>query len=172
MEFIEIKDLNKAEKVRDIYETSFPPEEKVDFYSLFDGVFKNFKMFSVKDNNNIVAMFHFIKTKEFIHLNYLAVEEKFRGKSYGSSIINWLKKEYNHMPIVVDVEELQSSAKNSLQRIKRKKFYLKNGFTDGEYVFDWEGTFMTYLHYGKINSNNFMKYIQQIFPTIINVRKK
>lgn len=31
---------------------------------------------------------------------------------------------------------------------------------------------MTYMHYGNIDAEEFMEYIQYIFPTIINVKKK
>lgn len=172
MKFIEIKDLKNCDELKKLYENSFPLEEQIDFYKLLSGVFENFKLYALYDNGNIVGMAHFLEQDTFIHLNYLAVNKNHQSKGYGSHIILWLKKKYKNKAIVVDIEEIDSSAPNNENRIRRKNFYRRNGFNDGMYCFMWEGVFMTYMNTEKINPEEFMNYIQIIFPTIIDIRKK
>jgi len=170
MVFVEIKDLKNCTDVKELYEGSFPPEEKVDFYGFFSGVFSNFKLFVLYDEAKLVGMAHFCNTKNFIHLNYLAVDKKCQSKGYGTKIISFLKEKFNNKTIVVDVEKEGIKEKNNDVRKRRKVFYHKNGFLDGKYEFDWEGVHMTYMHFGEINGEEFMKYIVVIFPTIINIK--
>lgn len=172
MRFIEIKDLNNCEEVKKLYEDSFPKEEKINFSNFFSGVFKNFKLYALYKNKTLLGMFHFNNTQNFVHLNYLAISKDYQSNGYGSAIISWLKKEFKGKTIVVDIEEIDCSAPNNSNRIKRKNFYKKNGFVCGEYDFYWEGTFMTYMNCGELNGEQFMEYIQIIFPTIIDVKKK
>ena len=171
MEFVEIKDLNNKE-LESLYIDSFPKEERIDFNDMFSGVFKPFKLYALYDNNALVGMAHFNETDNFVHLNYLAVSKNYQSKGYGAYIISWLKEKFNNKAIVVDIEELTEYADNNFYRIKRKKFYKRNGFNEGQYTFIWEGVYMTYMHTCKIDANEFMKYIQIIFPTIIDVKKK
>ena len=170
--FKEIKELNNCEDVKILYEESFPPEEKVNFYDFFSGVFSNFQLYALYKAKALVGIFHFKDAKNFVHLNYLAVKSKYQNQGFGSKIISWLKKEFKNKSIVVDIEELDNSAANFENRIRRKRFYKKNGFVDGKHTFDWEGTFMTYMHYGPIDDEEFMNYIQKVFPTIKNIREK
>lgn len=172
MEFRKIKNLKTSLDIKQLYENSFPKEEQVDFFGLFSGVFKDFKLYGLYENNDLIGMAHFYNDKNFVHLNYFAIDKEHQSKGYGSFIISWLKRNFNNKAIVVDVEELDSNALNSENRIKRKKFYNKNGFIDGKYTFMWEGTFMTYMYTESICHIEFMDYIQKIFPTIKDVKEK
>jgi len=172
MDFIKITNLNSSLDIKELYEDSFPKEEQVDFYSLFSGVFKDFELYGLYENKQLIGMAHFINNKNFIHLNYFAIDKKFQNKGYGTIILSWLKEKFNNKAIVVDVEELDNNALNSEDRIRRKKFYNKNGFNDGIYSFMWEGTFMTYMNTESINPDEFMDYIQKIFPTIKDIKEK
>ena len=117
-------------------------------------------------------MLHYNNAEHFVHCNYLAVSKEYQDKGHGSSILSWVKENYPGKSLVVDIEELDDTADNWENRIRRKSFYEKNGFTQGDYVFDWEGVFMTYMRCGEIDAEEFMPYIQIVFPTIHNVRKR
>lgn len=172
MEFKKITDLNMSVDIKNLYEDSFPKEELVDFYSLFSGVFKDFELYGLYKDNTLVGMAHFFNNKNFVHLNYLAIDKACRSEGYGSYILSLLKEKFNNKTIVVDIEELDDNAINQENRIRRKKFYYKNGFKDGEYCFMWGDVFMTYMNTESLNSKEFMDYIQIIFPTIKDIKKK
>lgn len=170
MRYIECNDLKKSNDFRKLYDASFPDEEKVDFDGFFSGVFKGFKLVGQYDNGELVGMMHYIVKKDFIHLNYFAITTLKRGKGYGSKFLSWLKRKYK-LPIVVDVEELDPLSENYECRIKRHRFYNKNGFVHGEFTFMWQGVFFVYLHYKHISANSFKKHITYIFPTISDIQK-
>lgn len=169
MKYIECSDLATANDFKKVYFESFPKNERVDFNGLFSGVFKNFKLVGQYKDKKLVGMMHFLVKTDFIHLNYFAIMPDYRGQGYGSKCLSWLKRKYK-LPIVVDVEELDPKSKNYEYRIKRHRFYMKNGMKHGKYTFIWQGEFFTYLHYKDINPESFMKHITYIFPTITNIQ--
>lgn len=168
---MEVITLNQNDKlVKQVYEESFPANEKLDFENLFSGVFKDFVLYGFYLCENLVGFVHLANKEEFVHLNYLAVSKKYRSCGIGSYIIRWVKNQFNNKSLVADVENLDSNAENNEQRIKRLKFYYKNGFRDGITEFDWEGTKMYYIHTNDISDDEFMKYIKVCFPTIKNLK--
>ena len=171
MEFKEYFDLQNK-KLIDLYNENFPPEERIDINTMFSGVFKNFKLYVLYNDKSLVGMAHFNETRNFIHLNYLAIKKEHQNMGYGSYIISQLKNMHNNKTIVADIEEPSILADNNEYRLLRRKFYKKNGFNEGIYTFMWEGVLMTYYHTEKINHDEFMKYIQVIFPTIMDVKKR
>lgn len=157
-------------KLIKLYKTSFPKRERVKFKDLFRGRFQDFDFFTFYENNELIGLLHLYDGKDFVHLNYLAVNPKCRCKGYGSQIMSWAKDRFANKPIVLDVEMEDENSDNNEQRIRRIKFYKKNGFQTGKYGFSWEGMEMHYMYMGNLPHEQFMEYIQVIFPTIINVR--
>lgn len=172
MELREIKDLSSSRDIERLYIDSFIEVERVDFNGFFSGVFKGFQLYGFYKDKQLIGMLHFKNSKNFVHLNYMAVDKSCQSMGYGSQIIDWVKKRFNNKAIVVDVEEIEDNATNYEDRVKRKKFYYKNGFVDGKYTFMWEGVFMTYMHTQTLNGDEFMEYIRYIFPTIKDVKEK
>ena len=172
MEFRKIKGNNNCEDVIKLYIDSFPEAERVPFDDLFTGVFAPFEFVCLYDGDKIVGMLHYNNADNFVHCNYLAVSKEYQDQGNGSRILSWVKENYPGKSLVVDIEELDDTADNRENRIRRKSFYERNGFVQGDYVFDWEGVFMTYMHCGDVDAEEFMSYIQIVFPTIHNVRKR
>ena len=148
----------------------FPKNEQIEYKEFYSGVFKDFQMYGFYFKNKLLGFVHFGENKEFVHLNYLAFHKKHRGKGIGSYIISWLKNKFNNKPLVADVENLDESAKNNTQRLKRLKFYYRNGFFDGISEFEWESSQMYYINTAKISNKAFMDHIQICFPTIKDIR--
>ena len=173
MKFEKITDLKNCEEVKQLYHASFPPEEQVDFEKLFSGVFEGYNLYAVYNPDGVfVALIHFKKLENFVHINYLAVKKEHQNKGYGSATLTFVKKLYDNKPLVLDIEEIDDSAANSFDRIRRVNFYKKNGFKEGIYKFLWQGVLMTYMNTESIDAEEFMKYIQIVFPTIKDVRFK
>ncbi len=162
-------DFEDRDKVKEIYIDSFPPCERVELEQLWKGVFKDFKMFAFYEHGSLLGIAHLCDTMDFVHLNYLAVVKEKRGQGIGSAILSWIKKKFSNKPIAVDVENVDKNAANAEQRIKRLRFYKKNGFNIGKYKFVWNGVKMFYLAFGDVDGKTFMDYIQIIFPTIKNI---
>ena len=61
-----------------------------------------------------------------------------RSKGYGKQALEEFKKLYKDYQLVLDLELIDKNAKNNEQRIKRKNFYIKNGYKEtgkGVYYF-------------------------------------
>ena len=75
------------------------------------------------------------ENEKYVFVLYLAVNDKIRSRGYGSKMLDWLKRNTNKI-IVLDVESIDPSAENALQREKRISFYNKNGIFDTGFKFD------------------------------------
>ena len=75
------------------------------------------------------------------YLFFLVTGSSRRSKGYRSRAIETLKAEYPAKKHVVDFEMPDASTPNSLQREKRRHFYLQNGYRE-------TGFFLSYLGRG------------------------
>lgn len=129
-------DLNKVEALAI---GAFPPEEYLppskliemakedgfDFYALYDG--------------DIFVGFIAVRTyKQLAYLFFLAIDSNLRSNGYGSKAIRTLLELYPGKHQVVDMEMIDESARNNEQRMKRRSFYLRNGYLP-------TGHFLSYL---------------------------
>jgi len=91
------------------------------------------------------------------HIQFLAVEEKYRDEGYGSQILNEIKSRYNGNRIIVDMEDPDEEAKNHLQRMKRAHFYKENGFVDDGIRYCWhDQNFSILIWNGKLDYDEFV----------------
>lgn len=118
-------------RVKQLYETSFPPEEKFPFLlMLLKAGGKNAECRSVWHGDEFVGMFYFIMEEDLVYLFYLAVDDSHRGKGYGSCIIKSFKKRFAGKRFFLALEQLDPKADNYSQRVSRHIFYEKNGLRD------------------------------------------
>lgn len=95
--------------------------EKVNFRAFYDG-------------EQFCGVLYTAENNKYVFVLYLAVNDEIRSKGYGSQILQWLKSVTSKI-IVLNVEAIDPSAENSLQREKRIAFYRRNGITDTGYTF-------------------------------------
>lgn len=70
---------------------------------------------------------------------FFAVDNKLRSKGYGSSILNEIQLMYPTNKIMVSIEPCNEKAKNIDQKIKRKNFYIRNGYLETGYYMKLAG---------------------------------
>lgn len=153
-------DNNKALKrqVKKLYKKAFPPEERIPSFFTICKKAKNGKgeLFSVFDEDTFIGLAQTVAYGNVVYLYFLAVEENLRGKGFGGLILQGLKEIYRGKKIILNIEELNPSAENYAERLKRQQFYKKNGFEladvksrEGKVVYDlmvYGGT-ATYAEY-------------------------
>lgn len=118
---------------------AFPPEE----YLAPDKLVKmskadNFDFLALTDDDAFIGFMVVQTHKELAYLFFLAIDPSCRAKGYGSRAIETLRALYPDKKQVVDLEMQDSTAPNNEQRIKRRQFYLKNGYKE-------TGLFLSYL---------------------------
>ena len=81
--------------------------------------------------------FGFIYLKEFkdiVFAKFFPISEQRSSGGYGSKVMDLMKGNYAKQRIVLNIGELDDTADNYQQRIKRKAFYEKNYFSSTGYM--------------------------------------
>ena len=66
---------------------------------------------------------------DFYLLDYLAVHSATRSKGFGSHLLNECVRFTDGLPVIIETESIETASNDAqlLQRIKRNRFYAKNG---------------------------------------------
>ncbi len=129
---IKITTANADDKLRNLYETSFPPEEQIPWKDLMVLVEKMPLDFTAYYEGEWLMGFTIVYPREsFNWFWYFAVPEKLRGCGVGQRILSRLIERYKDRSNILDMESpLQQDCDNLEQRRRRYAFYLRNGFRD------------------------------------------
>ena len=118
---------------------AFPPEEYLAPAEILEMSPKtNLDFWSLYDNDRFVGFCVIARHLTMVYLFFLAITPENRSKGYGSSILSLLSETYESCQFTVDFEMVDENASNYDQRIRRKEFYMKNGFKE-------TGLFLTYF---------------------------
>ena len=119
------------EKIKLLYETAFPEDERIpwdDLMRLVDEMPLDFTAYY--DEDNFIGFTIVYPRKSFNWYWYFAVCEELRGKGYGQQILTQLIEKYKGQTCVLDMESPTQVCDNISQRRRRHDFYLRNGFRD------------------------------------------
>ena len=76
----------------------------------------------------VVGFYVLIPDEQIRFLSFLAIDPQHRSQGYGSEVLRRLKVDAKNRPLTLCIESLDCRAENIQQRVKRKAFYLRNGF--------------------------------------------
>ena len=133
---MELKYINNGkymDEIEKLYLEAFPKDERFPFWILEEcSKEKNSDLYAVIDNDKFIGMCYIVNCANAYYLMYLAVEPNLRNKNYGSKILSDLKEKYQLLFLSIDEP-------NDSISIRRKNFYLKNGFYDINRVYEDTG---------------------------------
>lgn len=111
-------------KAMEIYDTSFPPEEKRPHKQHIQLMKKNnlYHFYTAMEEQTVIGIIILWKLQKFIFLDYLATLPNVRNKGYGKRIVEQLKKLVDNT-IILEVE----LPDNDLTK-RRIDFYTRLGF--------------------------------------------
>ena len=117
-------------QMRDIYLEAFPRRERFSFKLLL----KRFKQgkadfWCLMASGKPVGMAYILYEKRLAYLFYLAISSNERGHGYGTEAIEAIRKYYEGSRLFLAVETIDESAANYSQRVRRRDFYLRCGFS-------------------------------------------
>lgn len=130
---------NKSDikKIKKLYKLSFPKCERNPFFILKFLCKKNkIKFYSIYEEDLFIGFCSTVEDNEYRFILYLAIEQKLKGKGYGSKIINHFTS--NYLTCILIIEEVNKKYKNYIERKKRQNFYFKNNYIDTEYVIRYQ----------------------------------
>lgn len=146
LSFININENKQYRKlVKQLYESSFPEDEQVPFLILRNKAkTKISDLYAITDQETFVGMLCTVYHVDIVFLWYLAVTPNMQGKGYGSQILQEVKKQFPKNRLILNIEEVNHECKET---IKRKQFYLKNGFIESGFKTEEYGVVYEMLAY-------------------------
>lgn len=143
-------DTQQWAEIKEIYLEAFPKRERKPYISLRRSVKKGKAIvMTAMEENKLLGFVVLIPHEDMVMVDYLAVSSKIRSKGTGSFIMQKVCEVFRDRKILLLIERLSDSAENQEQRIARRKFYVKNGFTSSDIFITGASGEMEVLNYGK-----------------------
>ena len=128
-----INNVKYMDEIEKLYLEAFPKDERFPFWILEEcSKENNSDLYGIIDNDKLIGMCYLVNCSNTYYLMYLAVELNLRNKNYGSKILSDLIEKYQLLFLSIDEP-------NDSISIRRKNFYLKNGFYDINRVYEDTG---------------------------------
>ena len=117
--------------MKKVYLESFPKSERKPFgmmkYKARQGTME---LLVITEKKQPVGFAITVLYQDLVLLDYFAIEQKFQGQNYGSGALKLLKERYPDKKFLLEIELPDDHAPNREARIRRKRFYLKNGMKE------------------------------------------
>lgn len=158
LEFVSLTSDSKDRKYFErVNEEAFPVSERMHFDEIFEFASDtDTDILGIYDDKTPVGFAVLLKNSECGYLYFIAVDNHLRSKGYGSAAIKKLLEIYPKLQIVLDFEVLDGNAENNGQRVRRKNFYLRNGFHEtGRYTMLREDRFEVVCSGGELRREAF-----------------
>lgn len=118
-------------QVNTLAKDTFPPEEYIAPEEiLMMSATKGHEFLALIHGDSFIGFMVVFPYRDLLYLFYLAIDPSHRSKGYGSHAIDTLKERYADRKLLVDFEMLDDDAPNREQRLRRRQFYLRNGFRE------------------------------------------
>ena len=130
MRFFKPTTLSQMLKVRLLYREAFPRCERKPF-SMIQKMAELGKtdLWCFEDDGGFAGLAATINGEDKILIDYLAVAKRRRGTGVGTKMLSALIEHYKDFGVFLEIEELDPTAPNNAERIRRKDFYLRAGLT-------------------------------------------
>lgn len=153
------------EQIEELYNVSFPKEERAPFSILLDRINDDRGELIAYYQEDVFVGFAYIVNKDDIcFIFYLAVSPKFQGRGFGSEILSLIKEKYSSKAVCLNIETLDEDAPNYEQRIRRAKFYERNGFKDLHYTSKDGGIYYEMFAYnGEVSKEEYTELLSNFF---------
>ena len=153
MESLNYKDHKEIKKdIQKLYMEAFPIDERPPVFIFFRNALKeNQNLYGYYENNEFIGFASLTLYKDIVYIFFLAVSPSKRNKGYGSKILTKIKEENKDKVLLLCYEEVSDKYKDNDKRIKRREFYLRNGFKDNGFKTDEFGVVFTTAYLGSHN---------------------
>lgn len=129
-----LKDALRQSEIKTAYLQSFPKYEQLPWWILrFLTLRKGIDITAYYDENTFCGFTYTVTEGNILFVLFFAVDRKLRGKGFGSAILKYLKESNPQKTVLLNVEPLDPNVSNFDERVRRFRFYEKNGFFDTNY---------------------------------------
>lgn len=158
LRFIALKpDCKDRSFFEQVNKEAFPLSERMDIDEIFNfAADTNTDVLGIYDGDIPIGFLVLLKNAECGYLYFFAIDKHVRSKGYGGAAIKKLLEVYSQLQIILDFEEINGNVENNVQRLRRKQFYLRNGFHEtGNYTFLREERFEVVCSAGVLKKESF-----------------
>lgn len=141
-------ELPEIQEIKGLYARSFPENERIDFEKMINDTGEARDMLAFYDGGAFVGFACLLNSNGISHIIYLAIEEKLRSRGYGTQALITIHRFKAGHRIMVDIERQRNDCDNNEQRLRRKEFYLRNGYSETEIKYRWRDEDYEILVYG------------------------
>lgn len=157
-------DESELNKIKDLYESAFPPNERKPLNSLLADEGKSSDVLAFYEDDVFLGFACMLTSSDITHIIYFAIDDILRNQGYGTEVLKMIHSQYKNNRIIVDIELLSDGALNNIQRERRKVFYINNNYYESNVKYDWQGESYEILIYnGFINYVEFNKFWDDIY---------
>ncbi len=148
-------------KIEEIYNYSFPENERINFEDMVNCKFSNSKLYAILKSNRLIGFTYITLCNNFAYIVYFAIDKSQRNKGLGTLSINKICNFYKNKTKVLCVEKPTTEDPTKLRRIK---FYERNGFLLANFQFNYlEQDYFT-MYKGPLNKQEFIECLNACFP--------
>ena len=155
-------------RVKALYESAFPANERIPIKHLLDDKIKR-EFWAFFDGDLFCGFSNSITHGSITNIVYFAVVPELRSRGYGSQILQVIREQHPDTRIVVDieVEEDSKDAEELERRNRRRDFYLRNGFGASPVDYVWQGEHYRLLSAGgSVTEKEFRNFWKEILKDI------
>lgn len=126
--------------IKRIYFDAFPKNERMPFFMMVAmSKLWNTQFLSFYDGDIPCGFVYFALNRKIVFVMFLAVDESFRSKGYGSAILMEIKNRYPDKKIIISIEPCDENVPDIELRKRRKEFYKRNGYNETGYMIKLSG---------------------------------
>lgn len=168
MKIFEIKkDSQYLNEIKELYHSSFPESERIDFQNLVNCTFPNSKLLGAFDEEKLIGFSFISELGDYAYIVYLAIDVKFRNKGYGTTALMLIDDLYDKIKVLCvekpnDATDIQS---------RRITFYKRNGFSLADFEFEWLGQKYYSMYKGEFDKQKFIEFLLVCFPSCKDFKK-
>lgn len=166
MEFLEIHKEGKTytNELFSLYEDAFPEEEKKPA-ELLEQLYIEGKMeiLAIVERERFIGLAINLLYQDQALLDYFAIQTEHRECGYGSKAIRELQRRFEGRKYILEIERPDADAENSMERIRRKNFYLRNGLKETHvYANVYHTDFELLTPDGELSYNMYVQFLKHV----------
>ena len=140
--------------------SSFPKDERMPFGMMIAMSFLwNTEFLAFYDENTLCGLIYLatIGCRSFIM--FFAVDKTLRNKDYGSQILEEVRKRHPKNKIIVSIEPCSDNQDKTDIKVRRRNFYLRNGYLETGYYMKLRGQAQEILVKNRVfNKSEFIRF--------------
>lgn len=122
---------NHINELKKLYIESFPKSERKPFalMKIWEKAGK-MELLEICDGEDFCGLLITVLYNDLVLVDYLAIKPKIQGMGIGTSTIENIRKRYKGKRVFLEIETTLKSCDDLENRLRRKRFYQKNGLTE------------------------------------------